>query len=176
MQGHNKNIFIYFTAVFCLFFSVSCFAQTDSVEQSKKNIKEINEKIKSIDTGDPWTIKNVIIVDELVSLLKKQGAGEVYIYHVGFNNHYAKGHVKGALYARPASKEEGLQKLESSIKDLPLDKEIILYCGCCDWIDCPNIRPAFETVNKMGFKNVKVLYLPDNFTVDWMNKGLPVEK
>ena len=170
MQGHNKNIFIYVTAVFCLFFSVSIFAQAAAVKQSKKNTKEINEK------GDPWTIKNVIMVDELESLLKKQGAEEAYIYQVGFSNLYSQGHVKGAMYAGPASKEEGLQKLKSFIKDLPRDKEIILYCGCCNWIDCPNIRPAFETVDKMGFKNVKVLYLPDNFTVDWMNKGLPFEK
>jgi hypothetical protein len=176
MQGHSKNIFIYLTAVFCLFFSVSCFAQADAVKQSKKDIKEINEKNKSTNTGDPWTIENVITVDELVSLLKKQGSKDVYICHIGFNNHYTKGRIKGALYAGPASTEEGLQKLESSIKALPHDKEIILYCGCCNWVDCPNIRPAFETVSKMGFKNVKVLYLPDNFTVDWMNKGLPVEK
>jgi len=176
MQGHNRKIFIYLTAVFCLFFSVSSFAQTDAVKPLKKNIKEINEKNKSINTGDPWTIKDVVTVDELESLLKKQSSKEAYIYQVGYNSLYSQGYIKGALYAGPASKEEGLQKLESSIKDLPRDKEIILYCGCCNWIDCPNIRPAFETVKKMGFKNVKVLYLPDNFTVDWMNKGLPVEK
>jgi len=176
MQGHNKNIFIYLTIVFCLFFSVSSFAQADAVKQSKKNIKDVNEKNKSINTGDPWTIKNIIMVDELESLLKKQGAKEAYIFQVGFSNLYSQGHIKGALYAGPASREEGLQKLKSSIKDLPRDKEIILYCGCCNWIDCPNIRPAFETVNEMGFKKVKVIYLPDNFTVDWMNKGLTVEK
>jgi thiosulfate/3-mercaptopyruvate sulfurtransferase len=164
MQRRNKNMFIYFTVVFCLFFSVSSFAQADAV------------KNRSTSTGDPWTIENVIMVDELVSLLKRPGSTDVYIYHVGFNNHYTKGHIKGALYAGPASKEESLQKLKSSIEDLHRDKEIILYCGCCNWVDCPNIRPAFEIVNKMGFKNVKVLYLPDNFTVDWMNEGLPVEK
>jgi thiosulfate/3-mercaptopyruvate sulfurtransferase len=176
MQGHNKNIFIYLTAVFCLFFSFSCCAQPDVVNQSKKNIKEVNDKNKSINAGDPWTINNVIMVDELESLLKKQGAKEAYIYQVGFFSLYSQGHIKGALYAGPASREEGLQKLQSSIKDLPRDKEIILYCGCCNWVDCPNIRPAFETVNNMGFKNVRVLYLPDNLTVDWVNKGLPVEK
>ena len=173
MQRHNKKISIYLTAVFCLLFSVSIFAQADAVKQLKQ---EINEKNKSITAGDPWTIENVITVDELTSLLKKQGSKEVYIFQVGYNSLYSQGHIKGALYAGPASKEEGLLKLESSIKDLPRNKEIILYCGCCNWIDCPNIRPAFETAHKMGFKNVKVLYLPDNFTVDWMNKGLPVEK
>ena len=176
MQGHKRDIFIYLTALFCLFFSVSCFAQPDAVKQSKNNIKEINEKNKSIKTGDPWTIRNVITADELELLLKKRGAKQAYIYQVGFSNLYSQGHIKGALYAGPASQEEGLQKLKSYIRDLPRDQEIVLYCGCCNWVDCPNIRPAFETVNKMGFKNVRVLYLPDNFTVDWMNKGLPVEK
>jgi thiosulfate/3-mercaptopyruvate sulfurtransferase len=176
MQGHNKNIFIYLTAIFCLFFSFSCCAQPDVVDQSKKNIKEVNDKNKSINAGDPWTINNVIMVDELESLLKKQGAKEAYIYQVGFFSLYSQGHIRGALYAGPASKEEGLQKLKSSIKDLPRDKQIILYCGCCNWVDCPNIRPAFETVNTMGFKNVRVLYLPDSLTVDWVNKGLAVEK
>ncbi|MGO9137144.1 MAG: hypothetical protein ACLP9S_00755 [Syntrophales bacterium] len=111
MQGHNKNIFIYLTTVFCLLFSVSSFAQPDAVEQPKKNIKEVNEKNKSINTGDLWTIRNVIMVDELESLLKKQGAKEAYIYQVGFNNLYSRGHIKGAFYAGPASKEEGLRKL-----------------------------------------------------------------
>jgi thiosulfate/3-mercaptopyruvate sulfurtransferase len=165
MQG--QNISLYLTAAFCLFFSVSCFAQVDAGKQLKNN---------SIGADDPWTVENVITVDELASLLNKQGSKEVYIYQVGYKSLYSKGHIKGSLYAGPASEDEGLQMLKSSIKDLPRDKDIILYCGCCSWIDCPNIRPAFETVIKMGFKNVKVLYLPDNFIVDWRNKGLPVEK
>ena len=127
-------------------------AQADAVKDSKKNIKEINEKNRSINTGDPWTIDNVITVDELQSLLRKQGAKEAYLYQVGFGSLYSQGHIKGALYAGPTSKEEGLQKLKFSIKDLPRDKQIILYCGCCNWIDCPNIRPAFDIVNKMGLK------------------------
>jgi hypothetical protein len=28
----------------------------------------------------------------------------------------------------------------------------------------------------MGFTNVKVLYLADNFGADWADKGFPVEK
>ncbi|HYA12830.1 MAG TPA: rhodanese-like domain-containing protein [Syntrophales bacterium] len=165
MQG--QNIFIYLIAAFCLFFSISSFAQVDAGMQLKN---------ESIGAGDPWTVENVIIVDELASLLNKQGSKEVYIYHVGYRSLYSKGHIKGASYAGPASKGDGLQMLKSSIKDLPRDKDIVLYCGCCSWIDCPNNRPAFEIVIKMGFKNVKVLYLPDNFIVDWRNKGLPVEK
>ena len=41
MQRRNKNMVIYLTAVFCLFFSVSSFAQADAV------------KNKSVNTGDP---------------------------------------------------------------------------------------------------------------------------
>ncbi|HVO68163.1 MAG TPA: rhodanese-like domain-containing protein [Syntrophales bacterium] len=171
MQKHNKNIFISSAVIFCLFFSISSFAQADA----DKQLKEIGEKSKSISTSDPWTVKNVITVDELAVLLNK-GSKEVYIYQVGFKKHYSKGHIKGAVYAGPASEDDGLQLLNLSIKDLPRDKDIILYCGCCPWTYCPNIRPAFETVDKMGFKNIKVLYLPENFTEDWVNKGLAVEK
>jgi hypothetical protein len=28
----------------------------------------------------------------------------------------------------------------------------------------------------MGFSNVKVLYIPDNFGTDWVDKGYPVAK
>ena len=40
---------------------------------------------------------------------------------------------------------------------------------------CPNVKPAFETLEKMGYKNVKLLYLPDDFEQDWAQKGYPVQ-
>ena len=42
--------------------------------------------------------------------------------------------------------------------------------------DCPNVRLAFKTLQDMGFKRVKVLYLPHNLTQDWIKKGFPVQK
>jgi hypothetical protein len=52
----------------------------------------------------------------------------------------------------------------------------VLYCGCCPWNRCPNIEPAFSKLKEMGFTDVKVLYLAENFGADWAAKGYSVEK
>ena len=40
-------------------------------------------------------------------------------------------------------------------------------------LNCPNIGPAFAELEQMGFKNVKALYLEENFGADWVAKGYP---
>ena len=39
-----------------------------------------------------------------------------------------------------------------------------------------NVKPADDTLHAMGFTNVKVLYIADNFGADWVEKGYPVAK
>jgi hypothetical protein len=58
----------------------------------------------------------------------------------------------------------------------PRDREIVIYCGCCPWEKCPNIRPAFAALQEMGFTHVKALYVPDNLAKDWIGKGFPTDK
>ncbi len=96
--------------------------------------------------------------------------------YVGYPPLYQGGHIAGATFAGPASKSGGIQKLNQEVKDLPRDRQIVLYCGCCPWKDCPNIRPAFQTLKDLGFKNVKVLYLAKNLLTDWIAKGFPTQK
>jgi thiosulfate/3-mercaptopyruvate sulfurtransferase len=55
------------------------------------------------------------------------------------------------------------------------DKEVIIYCGCCPFRRCPNIRPAFELLKKMKFTNLKLLNLPTGLNEDWIHKGYPLE-
>jgi thiosulfate/3-mercaptopyruvate sulfurtransferase len=62
------------------------------------------------------------------------------------------------------------------VKSLPHDKLIVLYCGCCPWGHCPNVRPAYHQLNAMGFNHVKVLYIANNFGTDWVDKGYPTIK
>lgn len=97
------------------------------------------------------------------------------IIHVGFNVLYRSHHVPGSLYAGPASKPEGLALLQQAVKNLPRDREIVIYCGCCPWDHCPNIKPAFEELARMGFTHVRALSIPTNFKIDWMDHGYPVE-
>ena len=41
--------------------------------------------------------------------------------------------------------------------------------------NCPNVRPAFTLLNEMKFTNHKLLDLPANLKVDWIDKGYPMQ-
>jgi len=97
------------------------------------------------------------------------------IFQVGPNVLYRSKHIPGAAYAGPGSKAEGIELLRTAVKDMPRDREIVIYCGCCPWDRCPNVKPAFEALKQMGFTKVKALYLYQNFKTDWIDKAYPVE-
>ncbi len=103
-------------------------------------------------------------------------AGTPPILHVGFEVLYRGAHIQGAVFAGPGEKPEGLAALKKFAATLPKDKELIIYCGCCPWEMCPNIRPAFRLLQSLGFTHVKVLQIPTNLHSDWVVKGFPVDK
>ena len=113
--------------------------------------------------------------DELVKLLSPAGAKPLII-QVGSHVLYTQAHIPGSEYIGPASSESGLQQLRKRVALLPRDKFIVIYCGCCPWNHCPNIKPADDALRAMGFTNVKVLYISDNFGADWVDKGYPTAK
>jgi len=100
----------------------------------------------------------------------------IVVLQVGPNVLYRSKHIPGAIYAGPANRPEGLELLKAAAAKLPRDREIVLYCGCCPWDHCPNIRPALELMRQMGFTHVRALYVPDNFKADWIDQGYPVEE
>ncbi len=110
---------------------------------------------------------------EVAASLSRKGKPEVI--HVGFNVLYRSKHIPGSIYAGPAQKPEGLAALKAAVEKLPRDREIVIYCGCCPWDHCPNIKPAMELLRQMGFTRAQAMYVPDNFKVDWMDHGYPVE-
>jgi thiosulfate/3-mercaptopyruvate sulfurtransferase len=97
------------------------------------------------------------------------------IFQVGPNVLYRSKHIPGAVFAGPGAKPEGVALLKSAVENLPRDREIVIYCGCCPWDRCPNITPAMEALKQMGFTRVKALYVADNFKANWVDKGYPVE-
>jgi rhodanese-related sulfurtransferase len=109
----------------------------------------------------------------LQRLLKSPAKEAPLVIQVGSRVLFRTSHIPGAEYAGPASQPEGIASLESLISGLPKDKFIVLYCGCCPWNRCPNIGPAYKRLHELGFSNVKVLYLANNFGDDWVSKGYP---
>ncbi|HJT88511.1 MAG TPA: rhodanese-like domain-containing protein [Bryobacteraceae bacterium] len=112
---------------------------------------------------------------DLAAQLQSQSSKPV-VLQVGFNVLYRSKHIPGAIYAGPASKPEGLDALKAAVAKLPRDREIVLYCGCCPWDKCPNIRPALASLREMGFTHVRALMIPTNFAADWVDHGYPVEE
>ena len=111
---------------------------------------------------------------DLAAQLAARGAPPA-IVHVGPNFLYRGKHIPGSIYTGPASKPEGLDALKLAADKLPRDRDIIVYCGCCPWDHCPNIKPAVELLQHMGFTHVKAMYVESSFGKDWVDKGYPVE-
>jgi rhodanese-related sulfurtransferase len=111
---------------------------------------------------------------ELSGRIQAKGARPALI-HVGFNVLYRSKHIPNSVYAGPASTPEGLAALRAAAGKLPRDCEIVVYCGCCPWDHCPNIKPAMELLKQMGFTRVQALYVPANMDADWFSRGYPSE-
>jgi thiosulfate/3-mercaptopyruvate sulfurtransferase len=111
---------------------------------------------------------------ELAQAMKATGAQKPVVLYVGPKAFYAQAHIPGAEFIGPVGKPEGMDKLRARAASLPKDGAVVIYCGCCPWDHCPNIRPAFAELKKAGFTKVRVLYIATGFGVDWKDKGLPV--
>lgn len=124
----------------------------------------------------PWRDNQVIQPKQLVKSLSAAKGEKPLVLCVGFAVLYQGGHIVGAKFAGPAMRPEGIQALKRAVQGLPKDKKIVVYCGCCPWTRCPNVRPAFRTLEGLGFTNVKVLSVPTNFHEDWIAEGFPIQK
>ena len=130
----------------------------------------------SAEPGDdktPWTQGDIISAEDLSKLISSSRGVKPVILQVGIEGLYREAHIPDAIFAGPADEPEGLDLLKSKVKGIARTRELVLYCGCCPWKDCPNIRPAFVALQQMGFKKVKLLNIPTDFHQDWINKGFP---
>jgi thiosulfate/3-mercaptopyruvate sulfurtransferase len=117
-----------------------------------------------------------ISIEELVKSLQPAEKDRPLIIQVGSHVLYSQAHIPGSEYIGPASSDAGIQQLRKRVESLPRTKWIVLYCGCCPWNHCPNVKPAYEALQAMGFRNFKVLSIANNFGADWVDKGYPTAK
>jgi thiosulfate/3-mercaptopyruvate sulfurtransferase len=126
-------------------------------------------------SGEPWSRSQLIQPAALAARISGGKAPKPPILFVGFPLLYAK-HIPGAVFAGPGARPQGIEALKKAAATLPRDREVVIYCGCCPWQECPNIRPAFLALREMGFRQIRVLELPSSFYADWIQKGYPVEE
>lgn len=124
--------------------------------------------------GDPWMAGELITPEDL--LKQMSGPDKPLVLHVGVPTLFKNGHIPGSKHIGQASTPRGIEEVRRQVQDLPRNRLIVLYCGCCPWADCPNIRPAFKALLQMKFSRLRVLHLPNNFGEDWIRKGFSTEK
>ena len=121
-------------------------------------------------------VSHLINPDDLVKILQSSKGEKPLMIEVGSHVLYAQAHIPGSEYIGPASSASGIQQLRKRVEPLPRNKFIVIYCGCCPWSHCPNIKPADDALRAMGFSNVRVLYISDNFGANWVDKGYPTAR
>lgn len=85
------------------------------------------------------------------------------------------GRILTAVEIGPAREEANLAALKAKLSGLPKSTEVVVYCGCCPFADCPNIRPAFQLLRAQGFTQAKLLNMPENLKVNWIDHGYPMQ-
>jgi rhodanese-related sulfurtransferase len=86
------------------------------------------------------------------------------------------GVIPNSLVAGMANTREGLVNLQEHLNTLSKESKVVVYCGCCPYEHCPNVRPAMALLKKLGFTNYYLLDLPHNIKTDWIDKGYPTAK
>lgn len=84
--------------------------------------------------------------------------------------------IRNSVDIGPGEESSNIQKLRKHLKNTSKDEAIVVYCGCCPFDKCPNIRPAFSLLNEMQFKNHKLLNIKQNLKVNWIDRGYPVNE
>ena len=125
---------------------------------------------------DPWPSSQTMQPAQLAKMLTDKHSSVPTVVFVGFRSLYVGGHVPDASFHGTASTEQGLAELKSWAATLPRSTDLVIYCGCCPFDKCPNIRPAYAALSSMGFKKLRVLVIPTNFAVDWADQGYPMQK
>jgi len=123
-----------------------------------------------IQQQDPWKKEQVMSTKELATKIQNNAKDLPVIFNVG-----PMENIKTAIKLGNADSDEGLKKLTTTVSAMKKSSKIVIYCGCCSYANCPNIRPAFKKLQELGFKNVKVLDIPEGIKPDWVAKGYPVE-
>ena len=124
----------------------------------------------SAQTAEPWTSKDLIEPEALAGMLNNSKAQKPVIYNCG-----PVADIKGAINIGSAVNKANLEKLGKLLAAVPKDKMVVIYCGCCPFRNCPNIRPAFKLLKDMGFTKPRLLNLKQNIKVDWTDYGYPMQ-
>ncbi len=119
---------------------------------------------------------NLIQPAELNKIITTKVATQPLILQIGSRMMFEQAHIPGSEYIGAGSQGSGIEALKARVASSKKNQAIVLYCGCCPWGRCPNVAPAFNALQSLGFTNVKVLYLEQDFGTNWIGNGYAVAR
>lgn len=126
--------------------------------------------LKAQTAKEIWNANQLMETKTLADLIQNNKVKNTLILSIG-----PDAVIKGSQNMGPANDPQNLEKFKAYLKNVKKDKQVVIYCGCCPFDRCPNIRPAFKVLKDMGFKNAKLLNIPQNIKADWLDKDYPSE-
>lgn len=121
--------------------------------------------------NEPWTPQQLLAPAALAKTINTPKSAQPLIYCVG-----PQAVIKNSIEIGSAQVPSNLSKFKQQISKLPKNANIVIYCGCCPFEVCPNVRPAVNLLKEMKFTNFKLLNLPRNIKADWIDHGYPVSE
>ena len=119
--------------------------------------------------AEPWTESQLMQTKELADIINDPKADKPLIINIG-----PQAVIKGSVDVGPGKEKDNIKKLEKMLSKEDKNREVVLYCGCCPFDKCPNIRPAFSLIKEKGFAKAKLLDVPKNIKTNWIDPGYPV--
>ena len=119
-------------------------------------------------TPTNWTEKQLIEPSELASIITSNPDSVIIISVGPFNT------IPGGIHTGMAGDKEGIEKFKTQLSTIDKNSKIVIYCGCCPFEHCPNVRPALDALKEMNFTNYYLLDLPENIKINWIDEGYPV--
>jgi hypothetical protein len=127
------------------------------------------QSVTAKNEGEPWTKQQLLEPTDLAKTINNTKSAQPMIYCVG-----PQAVIKNSIDIGSAQVPSNLINFKQQISRLPKNANIVIYCGCCPFDVCPNVRPAVNILKEMKFTNFKLLNLPHNVKVDWIDHGYPV--
>ncbi len=124
--------------------------------------------MKAQNFGDTWTSNQLMDTKTLADRINHNKMKQTVVINIG-----PDAVIKNSFNAGPGKSKESIDNMRSFLSKVSKDKEVVLYCGCCPFAKCPNIRPAFKALTDLGYKKAKLLNIPNNIKVDWIDKKYP---
>lgn len=121
----------------------------------------------SAQNPENWTSKQLMEPSELATTLKENKDVPI-IFSVG-----PEAMIPNSVNIGMVKDKDNLAKFKEQISKLPKSANILIYCGCCPFEHCPDVRPAIALLQSMQFTNYHLLDLPHNIKTDWIAKGYP---